>query len=125
MDQPIIAILTDFGDQDFFTATMKGIIAGINPNAWPIDITNKVPPFDISAASFLLKVSCKYFPAGTIFLVVVDPGVGTSRRIIIAESQGYTFVAPDNGVLSWFMEEDEEIVVREVDSDHYFLHSIR
>ncbi len=124
MEQPIIAILTDFGDQDFFTASMKGVIAGINPHARFIDITNKVPAFDISAASFVLKVSYKYFPPGTFFLVVVDPGVGTSRRIIIAQSQGYTFVAPDNGVLSWIMGEDEEIVVREVTSDHYFLQEI-
>jgi len=124
MDQPIIAILTDFGDQDFFTASMKGVIAGINPHARPIDITNKVPPFDIAAASFILKASYKYFPSGTIFLVVVDPGVGTSRRIIIAQSQGYTFIAPDNGVLSWVMEEDEEIVVREAASEHYFLQEI-
>ena len=124
MDQPIIAILTDFGDRDFFTASMKGVIASINPNARPMDITNKVPPFNISAASFILRASYKYFPPGTIFIAVVDPGVGTSRRIIIAQSQGYAFIAPDNGVLSWIMEEDEEIVVREVNSSHYFLQEI-
>jgi len=124
MDQPIIAILTDFGDQDFFTASMKAVIAGINPKAKPIDITNKVPHFDISAGAFILKVSYQYFPSGTIFLVVVDPGVGTSRRIIIADSLDYYFIAPDNGVLSWVIEENQDITIREVNSEHYFLQEI-
>lgn len=122
MDQPIIAIITDFGDQDFFTASMKGVISSINPDAKIIDITNKVPHFDISAGAFILKVSYKYFPSGTIFILVVDPGVGTSRRIIIAETPDYYFISPDNGVLSWVMEENEEMTVREVNSEHYFLH---
>lgn len=121
MDQPIIAIITDFGDQDFFTASMKGVISSINPDAKIIDITNKVPHFDISAGAFILKVSYKHFPSGTIFIVVVDPGVGTSRRIIIAETPDYYFIAPDNGVLSWIMDENETLTVREVNSDHYFL----
>jgi hypothetical protein len=121
MDQPIIAIITDFGDQDFFNASMKAVISSINPDAKIIDITNKVPHFDISAGAFILKVSYKYFPSGTIFIVVVDPGVGTSRRIIIAETPDYYFIAPDNGVLSWVVDENKEMTVREVTSDHYFL----
>lgn len=121
MDQPIIAIITDFGDQDFFTASMKGVIAQINPDARVIDITNNTPHFDILAGAFILKASYRYFPSGTIFVAVVDPGVGTSRRILVAESTDYYFIAPDNGVLSWVREENKEMTVREVNSEHYFI----
>jgi S-adenosyl-L-methionine hydrolase (adenosine-forming) len=121
MDQPIIAIITDFGDQDFYTASMKGVMLQINPDARPLVVTNKVPHFDISAGAFILKASCPYFPSGTIFVVVVDPGVGTLRRTLIAESSDYYFIAPDNGVLSWIFEESGGVTVREVISEHYFL----
>jgi len=121
MAQPIIAIITDFGDQDFFTASMKGVISRINPDAKIIEITNKVPHFDVSAGAFVLKSSYHYFPPETIFIVVVDPGVGTSRRIIIAETPEYYFISPDNGVLSWVKDENEAMTVREVTSDHYFI----
>ncbi|MBD3415103.1 MAG: hypothetical protein GF421_11810 [Candidatus Aminicenantes bacterium] len=121
MDRPIIAFLTDFGDQDFFTAAMKGVVAQINPEARTMDITNKIPHFDVTAAAFILKASYRYFPSDTIFVVVVDPGVGTSRRILIAESTDYYFVAPDNGVLSWVIKENKEMTIREVSSEHYFI----
>jgi len=96
----IIALLTDFGDQDFFVASMKGVIAGIHPGSRIIDITHRVPSHDVDAAGFILFAVCGYFPAGTVFLTVVDPGVGTDRRILLAEAAERFFIAPDNGVLS-------------------------
>jgi len=113
--------MTDFGEDDFFVASLKGVIARINPSARIIDITHRLPSFDIKAGSFVLFSSYKYFPGGTIFLVVVDPGVGTSRKIILAETDNYLFVAPDNGVLSLALEEEGIRQIREVTNQNYFL----
>jgi S-adenosylmethionine hydrolase len=113
--------MTDFGEDDFFVASLKGVIAKINPSARIIDITHRLPSFDIKAGSFILFSSYKYFPARTIFLVVVDPGVGTSRKILLAETDSYFFVAPDNGVLSFVLEEEGIRHLREVTNKNYFL----
>src|SRR5688500_20323563 len=78
---------------------MKGVALGLCPDATLVDITHEIPPHDVLAGAIELAASYKYFPAGTIFLVVVDPGVGSSRRPLAAEAGGYRFVAPDNGVL--------------------------
>lgn len=82
---------------------MKGIIAGIKPDVQLIDLNHQIPPGDIQQAAVTLWQSCNYFPKGTIFLAVVDPGVGTQRRPIILQADEYTFVGPDNGVLSFVM----------------------
>lgn len=100
MPRPIIALLTDFGLQDHYVGTMKAVAAGICPDALFIDITHQIPPHDVPAAAQELAAAFQFFPAGTVFLVVVDPGVGSSRRGIAAEAGAYRFVAPDNGVLS-------------------------
>lgn len=113
--------MTDFGEDDFFVASLKGVIARINPSARIIDITHRLPSFDIKAGSFVLFSSYKYFPGRTIFLVVVDPGVGTSRKILLAETDNYLFVAPDNGVLSLALEEEDIRQLREVTNQNYFL----
>ncbi len=113
--------MTDFGEDDFFVASLKGVIAKINPPARIIDITHRLPSFDIKAGSFILFSSYKYFPARTIFLVVVDPGVGTSRKILLAETDNYFFIAPDNGVLSLVLEEEGIRQLREVTNQNYFL----
>jgi S-adenosylmethionine hydrolase len=97
--RPLVALLTDFGTRDHYAGTMKGVIAGICPEAALIDVTHDVPAHDVAAAALELAAAYKYFPAGTIFLVVVDPGVGSTRRAIAAEAGDYRFVAPDNGVL--------------------------
>lgn len=98
--RPLVALLTDFGVRDHYAGTMKGVILGICPDAGLVDISHDVPPHDLLTASLELAASYKFFPAGTVFLVVVDPGVGSSRRPIAAEAGDYRFVAPDNGVLS-------------------------
>jgi S-adenosylmethionine hydrolase len=101
----IITLLTDFGNQDSYVGVMKGVIAQIAPTAILIDLTHAIPPQDILAARFNLLNSYRYFPDGTVHLVVVDPGVGTERRAIAIQlDQGY-LVAPDNGVLSGVLED--------------------
>src|SRR6058998_3429222 len=100
MFRPVIALLTDFGTRDHYAGTMKGVALGICPDATLVDISHELPAHDVLAGALELAAAYRYFPAGTIFLVVVDPGVGSSRRGIAAESGDYRFVAPDNGVLT-------------------------
>ena len=84
---------------------MKGVILGICPGAALVDITHEVPPHDVLTGSLELAAACNYFPAGTVFLAVVDPGVGSTRRGVAVEAGDYRFVAPDNGVLSKALED--------------------
>jgi S-adenosyl-L-methionine hydrolase (adenosine-forming) len=95
-----IALLTDFGYRDHYAGVMRGVIAKIAPAARVVDITHGIPPQSIRAGALALRESWRYFPVGTIFLVVVDPGVGTTRAPIAIDSRaGARFVGPDNGVL--------------------------
>src|SRR5713101_2814310 len=105
MARPIIAFLTDFGTRDHYAGTMKGVTLGICPDATLVDISHDLPPQDVLGAALELAASYRYFPAGTIFLVVVDPGVGSARRGLAAEAGDYKFVAPDNGVLTPIFDE--------------------
>ena len=103
----LIALLTDFGYKDGFVGTVKGVIKSINPSADIVDISHDVSSFNIVEGALILKASFRYFPVGTIFTVVVDPGVGTNRKPIIVKTKNYFFVAPDNGVLSFALEEEK------------------
>ncbi|OFV89586.1 MAG: hypothetical protein A3G76_14835 [Acidobacteria bacterium RIFCSPLOWO2_12_FULL_65_11] len=105
MPRPVIALLTDFGLCDHYAGTLKGVILGICPDVTLVDISHDVPPHDVLAGALELTASYRYFPAGTIFLVVVDPGVGSARRGIAAEAGEYRFVGPDNGVLGPVLDE--------------------
>lgn len=100
MSRPIITLTTDFGVQDHFTGVMKGVILGIEPRATIVDITHEVAKFDTMAAAFSIAETWRWFPEKTIHVIVVDPGVGSSRRPILAEAGGHFFIAPDNGLLS-------------------------
>lgn len=100
MNPPLIAMLTDFGLRDHYVGVMKAVMKGITPHANFIDITHAVPPQNVRAAAFILANNYRYFPAGTVFLVVVDPGVGTARRGLIAQIGDHLWIAPDNGILS-------------------------
>jgi S-adenosylmethionine hydrolase len=100
MARPCIAFLTDFGTRDYYVGAMKGVALGICPEATLVDLTHEIPPQDVTAGALELAATCAYFPEGTIFVAVVDPGVGTDRRAIAAEAGGYRFVAPDNGLLT-------------------------
>ena len=98
--RPVIALLSDFGTRDHYAGTMRGVMIGICPDVTLVDITHEITPHDVMEGALQLAASCRYFPAGTIFLAIVDPGVGSSRRGIAAETADYRFVAPDNGVLT-------------------------
>jgi S-adenosylmethionine hydrolase len=98
--RPVIALLSDFGARDHYAGTMKGVVIGICPDVTLVDITHEITPHDVLEGALQLAATWRYFPAGTIFLVVVDPGVGSPRRGIAAEAGDYRFVAPDNGVLT-------------------------
>jgi S-adenosylmethionine hydrolase len=100
MARPVIAFLTDFGTKDHYAGAVKGVVLSICPEAACVDITHEIPPHDVMAGALELAAAYKYFPRGTVFLVVVDPGVGSTRRPIAADAGGYCFVAPDNGVLT-------------------------
>jgi S-adenosylmethionine hydrolase len=98
--RPVIALLSDFGTRDHYAGTMKGVMFGICPDVTLVDITHDIAPHDVMEGALQLAASCRYFPPGTIFLAIVDPGVGSSRRGIAVEAGDYRFVAPDNGVLT-------------------------
>jgi S-adenosylmethionine hydrolase len=98
--RPVIALLTDFGLADHYVGTMKGVLLGICPDATLVDITHEIPAHGVLDGALQLAAAFKYFPAGAIFLAVVDPGVGSVRRAIAAEAGDYRFVAPDNGLLT-------------------------
>ena len=103
--RPVIALLSDFGTRDHYAGTMKGVILNICPDVTLVDITHDVPAHDVLDGALQLAAAARYFPAGTIFLAVVDPGVGGARRGIAAEAGDYRFVAPDNGVLTAVLRE--------------------
>ncbi|WP_323700021.1 SAM hydrolase/SAM-dependent halogenase family protein [Pampinifervens diazotrophicum] len=103
-----MAILTDFGLRDGFVGVMKGVILGINPEVQLIDISHEVEPFNILHGALLLKAHFSYFPKGTIFLCVVDPGVGSERLPIVVSSGGYTFVGPYNGLFDLALKNIED-----------------
>ena len=118
--RPIITLTTDFGTNDHFVGAMKGVILDIVPEAAIVDISHAVQAFDVLDGALAISQAYSYFPNGTVHVVVVDPGVGTERRPILATSDGYHFVAPDNGVLSMVYAKEERIHVRHISSDHYF-----
>jgi hypothetical protein len=118
--RPIITLTTDFGTNDHFVGAMKGVIVDIAPDVQIVDITHAVQAFDVLDGALAISQAYSYFPTGTIHMVVVDPGVGTARRPILASSDGHHFVAPDNGVLSMVYAREERIRVRHITSDHYF-----
>jgi S-adenosyl-L-methionine hydrolase (adenosine-forming) len=116
-----IALLTDFGTTDPYVGVMKGVMLGIAPELQFVDLTHAVQPQNIKQAAFLLLNSYRFFPAGTIFLVVVDPGVGSTRKAMVVRAGEYTFVAPDNGVLSYVLHELGEFQAVELDHAEYQL----
>jgi S-adenosyl-L-methionine hydrolase (adenosine-forming) len=118
--RPIITLTTDFGTNDHFVGALKGVIVDILPDAQIVDISHAVQAFDVLDGALTISQAYSYFPNGTVHMVVVDPGVGTARRPIIATTDGYHFVAPDNGVLSMVYAREERVHVRHITSDHYF-----
>ena len=111
----VITLLTDFGLEDGYVAAMKGVIAGVAPEARVVDVTHLVPPQDVAFARFRLLSVAPFFPSGTIHLAVVDPGVGTARRAVAIQCRsGSCLVGPDNGLLSGALEADPPLAVVEL-----------
>src|SRR6185436_2470115 len=115
----IVALLTDYGLQDPYAGLLKGALLSVNPQARPVDLTHEVPPQDVREGSRILAAALPYFPAGTIFIAVVDPGVGTERAIVGVETDRHVLLAPDNGLLG-FLERRARRIVR-IAQSKYFL----
>jgi len=111
----LITLVTDFGDRDWFVASMKGVILSIHPYARIVDLSHQIAPHRIDEASYFLKSCYREFPESTIHVVVVDPGVGSARRAIAVKSAQYFFLAPDNGVLTYIFDCEQPVEVREID----------
>jgi S-adenosyl-L-methionine hydrolase (adenosine-forming) len=119
----IITLTTDFGTSDHFAGTMKGVILGIAPNAEIVDISHDVQSFEVPDGAFTIAQAYRYFPKKTIHVVVVDPGVGSTRRPLLAEMAGQYFIGPDNGVFSMIFAR-EQSKVRHITNERYFLHPV-
>lgn len=120
----IITFTTDFGVTEHYVGAMKGVISSINPLAQPVDITNGVQSFDVLDGAIAISQAYHYFPAYTVHIVVVDPGVGGPRRPIVVTTGQHFFVAPDNGILSLVYEREERVTVRHITAEHYFRHPV-
>jgi S-adenosylmethionine hydrolase len=122
--QRIVTLTTDFGVTDHFVGTMKGVICNINPSVQIVDICNSVHSYDLLEGAITIAQAYHYFPANTVHVVVVDPGVGTARRPILVNTTKYLFVAPDNGVMSLVYDREERVSVRHIAAEHYFVQPV-
>jgi S-adenosylmethionine hydrolase len=123
LPDPIITLTTDFGTSDHLVGTMKGVILNINPAVRIVDLNHHVTPFDVLDGALSIANAYRYFPARTIHVVIVDPGVGTDRRPLLVSGEKQYFIAPDNGVLSMIFAR-ESCLVRHITSEHYFLNPV-
>ena len=121
MKTKFIALLSDFGTDDPFVGTMKGVILSKTPALTIIDITHQIPPQDIQAAAFYLMAAVPFMPKGTLFITVVDPTVGMGRGILWARTKNHQFITPDNGILSWVGEREKIEEVRFISNSALFL----
>ncbi|MEW6212717.1 MAG: SAM-dependent chlorinase/fluorinase [Acidobacteriota bacterium] len=117
--RPIITLTTDFGEADYFVPAMKGVIYSINPGVEIVDVTHQVPPHDIYSAAFTLLCCYRDFPKLTTHVVVVDPGVGSSRRAILVSAGDYNFIGPDNGVFSYIYQREHVSRIVHLSVEHY------
>jgi len=124
LTNPIITLTTDYGTNDHLVGVLKGVILKINPDVTIIDITHAVTPYDLLDGALQIASAYAYFPPRTIHVVIVDPGVGTERRPILVSGQNQYFVAPDNGVLSGVYEKEQNVLVRHLTSEHYFMQPV-
>jgi S-adenosylmethionine hydrolase len=121
---PLVTLLTDFGAADTYVGVMKAVILGICPQARIVDLCHEVPAQDVQQAAFLLDTAWRYCSEGTVHLVVVDPGVGGSRRALAVEAHGQRFVAPDNGVLTYVVAQAKQLRAIAIESEEHFLPSV-
>ena len=104
----IITLLTDFGATDPYVGAMKGVIFSICPKVRIVDISHTVSPQNINQAAFILKNAAPFFPKNSIHLIVVDPGVGGNRKILLVRTSQHTYIAPDNGVLKYILDQNSD-----------------
>lgn len=116
----IVTLLTDFGLSDHYVAAMKGVMLSICPDVQLVDISHEVTPFSVAEAAYTLAQAWSFFPPGTVHLAVVDPGVGSSRRPLLAEAGGHRFVYPDNGILTLILDRAASAIVRHITSERFF-----
>jgi S-adenosylmethionine hydrolase len=115
-DSSIVTLTTDFGTADAYVSAMKGTMLSIAPDTRLVDVTHEIGAQDVMESAFVLKSAQPYFPEGTVHLVVVDPGVGTSRRAVALRKDGHWFVGPDNGVFPLVMDEESPDAAVELDN---------
>lgn len=120
----VVTFTTDFGLQDPFVGTMHGVVLNIHPETQIVDICHAIPSFDVLDAAWTIAQSYQFFPPRSVHVIVVDPGVGSVRRPILAETDDYIFVAPDNGVLSLIEAREPKFTVRHITADRYFLQPV-
>lgn len=120
----VIALITDFGTSDYYVGAIKGVILSINENANIVDISHEIEPQNIASASYALRACYENFPPKTIFVAIVDPGVGSARRAILVKQNDYFFVAPDNGLLSFVFNAAKDILTVELTNEEFFLSEI-
>jgi S-adenosyl-L-methionine hydrolase (adenosine-forming) len=118
--RPVVTLTTDYGMNDHLVGAMKGVILSINPDVQIVDITHNVIPYDILDGALTIGQAYNYFPPRTIHIVVVDPGVGTTRRPILVASDLHYLVAPDNGVLSSVYDQSQSLYGWHITAEHYF-----
>lgn len=114
----VLTLTTDFGTRDHYVGTIKGVVAALAPEVRVFDISHDIPSFDVAEGAFAIAQAYQYYPKGTVHVVVVDPGVGSSRRPIAVAVSGHWFVAPDNGVLSQVIESGGPFEARHIDEHH-------
>jgi S-adenosyl-L-methionine hydrolase (adenosine-forming) len=124
LTNPIITLTTDYGINDHLVGVVKGVILKINPEVQIVDITHQITAFDLLDGALAIASAYSYFPPRTIHVVVVDPGVGTERRPLLVTGQNQYFLAPDNGVLSGVYDKEQNVIVRHLTAEHYFLHPV-
>ncbi|MDP5172574.1 MAG: SAM-dependent chlorinase/fluorinase [Bacteroidia bacterium] len=115
-----IVLMTDFGEMDGYVGAMKGVITSIAPQAQVIDLSHHIPPQDLDTARFVLWNQHRYFPSGSIFVCVVDPGVGSERDIVAVKTDSYYFLAPDNGLLDYVLSETRPQTMLRVENPLFF-----
>jgi len=116
----LITLLTDFGLSGPYIGAVKGVILGINPDVRIVDISHEIGPQNVDEAAFVLKEAYCYFPPKTIHVIIVDPGVGSNREILAVQTEMYTFLAPDNGVLKYIFDAYPTREIYRVTNEKYF-----
>lgn len=119
----LVTLLTDFGEQDYFVASMKGVMLGINPQLRIVDLSHGIPPQNVEQAAFFLRSCYQFFPDGTIHVAVVDPEVGSARRPLLVSTSRHFFLVPDNGLLSHVLRNEVGVEVRAIENKQYRLES--